>query len=103
MMTRIQLLLGKIAEECNEVAQRALKAQQFGLDEVQDGQVFPNSKRLTVEMRDLLSVCRMLEDEADDIGLELTFLTPATFNANRVKVEKFIKLSQKRGMVETDE
>lgn len=96
-MTRIQLLLGKIAEECNEVAQRALKAQQFGLDEVQDGQSLNNGDRLRGELCDLAAVCAMVESEA---RVNLSQHSGASLGAKMVKVEKFLQLSQSLGMVE---
>ncbi len=52
-MTRLQFLLGKLAEECNETAQRSLKAQQFGLTEVQPGQELNNEERLRLEVWDI--------------------------------------------------
>ena len=52
-MTPDQYHLCKIAEECTEVAQRALKAQQFGLGEKQEGQSLNNLERLVYEFHDL--------------------------------------------------
>jgi len=52
-MTPDQYHLCKIAEECAEVAQRALKAQQFGLGEKQPGQSLNNLERLVCEFHDL--------------------------------------------------
>jgi len=52
-MNAEQYHLCRIAEECTEVAQRALKAQQFGLDEVQSGQELNNMARLVDEFHDL--------------------------------------------------
>lgn len=54
MMNSDQYHLCKIAEECNEVAQRALKAMQFGLDEIQPGQDRDNLERLVEEFQDLM-------------------------------------------------
>jgi len=96
-MTRVQLLLAKVAEECAEVAQRALKAQQFGLDEVQPSQFFSNRTRLMDELTDLHSVLLMLED-AD--GFNFTRHFDDKTDAKKAKVEKFILLSQSLGMVE---
>lgn len=60
MTTFQQLLLIKVAEECNEVAQRALKAVQFGLDQKQRGKP-PNRERLRREISDLQTVIHMLD------------------------------------------
>lgn len=54
MMNSDQYHLCKIAEECSEVAQRALKAMQFGLDEIQPGQDQDNLERLVEEFQDLM-------------------------------------------------
>lgn len=63
MMTRIQYLLSKLAEEANEVAQIALKTQQFGANEVQPGQQYTNKQRTHLELDDLLAIINMLNEE----------------------------------------
>ena len=45
-MTREEHLLTIVAEECNEVAQRATKALRFSLEEIEPGQEFSNRERL---------------------------------------------------------
>jgi len=62
-MTRLQLLLTKLAEECNEVAQMALKTQQFGLEERRPGQELTNLHRLHQELDDALAIVKMLNEE----------------------------------------
>jgi hypothetical protein len=64
-MNADQYHLGKIAEEAVEVAQRALKAQQFGLGEVQPNQDFDNFERLFDEFHDLFTT---FQNFADIIG-----------------------------------
>ena len=54
-MNSDQYHLCKIAEECVEVAQLALKAQQFGLGKVQPGQEKDNLERLFDEFHDLFT------------------------------------------------
>lgn len=44
-MTRLQLLLSKLAEEGAEVAQIALKTAQFGIEETCPSQPFTNAER----------------------------------------------------------
>ena len=63
-MDNTQFLLVKLAEEAQEVAQRALKAAQFGMSEVQKGQPLSNAERLSGEINDLLAAIRMLNSEA---------------------------------------
>lgn len=93
-MTFEQLLCGKIAEEACEVAQRALKAQQFGLDEVQEGQDEDNALRLKKEITDLLVVIDMLERRSDVALLKVTL---SDYEAKRLKVLKFADLSRELG------
>ncbi len=57
-MNLTQYLLGKLAEEAAEVAQMALKCQQFGLTDNYQGET--NSDRLTGEIRDFLVILRLL-------------------------------------------
>lgn len=60
-MTEADHLLLKLMEECNEVAQRASKAIQFGMDEVEPEKAEDNRTRLIGEFIDLLAVWEMLE------------------------------------------
>lgn len=53
MMSAQQYILMKIAEEASEVAQRALKAQQFGVDQTEPGRDRDNAERLCDELTDL--------------------------------------------------
>ncbi len=72
-MTNEQYLLGKLAEEAAELAQIAIKAQQFGLDEVFGGQgdnPLSNVQRIAAEYNDVMGVVKMLiaEEGADIIA-----------------------------------
>ena len=62
-MNRLQLLLGKLAEEGAEVAQIAMKTQQFGLDEICPDQPFTNAERTHQELNDLFAIVDMLNKE----------------------------------------
>ena len=66
-MDREQYLLGKLAEEAAELAQIAMKAQQFGLNEVYtgDGNTLTNGERIHLELWDLFGIIQMLNDECD--------------------------------------
>lgn len=100
MMTRTQLLLGKLAEESSEIAQIALKAQQFGLDDVWE-KVAPLTvrDRLHGEVNDLLGILGMLNDEGD-----LRFVADPIAALEKVeKVNRFAALSVKLGMVEAND
>ena len=64
-MNREEYALTLIAEECNEVAQRATKSLRFGLDETQEGQEYTNRERILQEFWDLTTVMRMLYPDVD--------------------------------------
>ena len=60
-MNRSEYLLACLAEECVEVAHRSIKAQRFGMDEVQPGQSLNNRERILHELNDLWAVVEMLD------------------------------------------
>ncbi len=94
-MSNAQFLLGKLAEEAAEVAQIALKAQQFGLDEVKPGQSYTNAERIQQELNDLIAVVGMLEGEG------FTFEQQEDQLYSKVdRVIQYREYSVKLGMVE---
>lgn len=95
MMDLEQFLLIKIAEECDEISQRALKAAQFGLDEVQNGQGLSNAERLIGELNDLAGVLSLMKQE--DI---LCFKASSDAVAQKVeKLRKYLALPASLGRV----
>ena len=92
-MTREEHLLVILAEECNEVAQRASKALRFGLkdpDGSEPGQPYTNKDRLILEINDLLDVIEMVFGEQDIVSQMLK-------DDKKKKVEKYLELSRKLG------
>lgn len=87
-MNRQEHLLSILAEECNEVAQRAIKALRFGIAEIQENQDYANSERIRIEFSDLCAVYEM-------IGLN----PPSRFliEEKKNKVESFLKYSKECG------
>jgi len=96
MMTRLQYLLGKLAEEAGEAAQMALKCQQFGMDEVQPGREESNKERLHAEMNDFNGLIMMLNHE---FNLDYTPSVPA-MQRKRDKVNRYYDLSAAMGLTE---
>lgn len=93
-MDRNEHLLVCLAEECDEVGQRVMKALRFGLDEVQKGQEFNNSERIVDELEDLVAV-GMLCREA---GLICNFLpTVGRIEAKRAKIERYMQIGISTG------
>lgn len=104
MMTLVQYLLIKIAEEAAEVAQIALKAAHFGLTEIQPGRAETNAERVYGELNDLLAMVHKLGEVSNgefwfDIG------TPdhMAIAAKLEKVGQFLAYSQSLGLVEANE
>lgn len=96
MMTRCQYLLGKIAEEAVEVAQRALKAQQFGLEEVQKGHGETNEERLFHEVWDLMVTLTLL-------GSHIPLMPDGYISLRRrERMREYLRLSQQLGQVSGD-
>ena len=95
MMSNLQYLLTKLAEECEEVGQMAHKTQQFGLDERYKDRP-TNRERLHAELNDLLAQIQMLNDEEG-----LGFLPDQdAINAKIAKVKFYRDYSRSIGMVE---
>ena len=88
-MNSDQYHLNKIAEEAVEVAQRALKAQQFGLGEVQPGQDFDNLERLMDEFHDLFTT---FQNFADLVGRD-PIPDEIKKSIRLKKMDKFLQLS----------
>lgn len=61
MLNRKQYLLTKLAEEANEVAQIALRSQQFQLESIYG--LYSNKQRCHLELNNLFAVIQMLNTE----------------------------------------
>lgn len=110
-MTLRQFWLTKLAEECQEVAQRALKQMQFGAEQIQKGNevkdgVAPpdkeagltNRERLDLEINDFLAVVDVLQD-MDEVSIETAEHVNAHIDAKQERIQKYLKFSQELGMV----
>lgn len=97
MMNRTQWFLAKLAEEAAEVSQRAMKAQQFGMEEVQPEQHLNNLERLILEAHDFIATYQLMLSEVD-AGIE-GMPGPGKVEQRRQKMEKFLRLSQSLNQV----
>lgn len=93
-MNRPEHLLACLAEECDEVGQRAMKALRFGLSEVQAGQNLSNAGRIAEELRDLMSVVQILETENI---LGFCWPTADEVEAKRAKIERYMEIARREG------
>ena len=96
-MNQIEYLLTCLAEECTEVAQRATKAQRFGVNEVQPDQDLNNAERIMVETQEFRAILRMLEAH----GVLDTREDEAAITAKIEKVEKFMGYSIQEGTLDS--
>lgn len=96
-MNREQYLLTKLAEECNEIAQDALKTQQFGFHSYNPDTGINNTQYLTNELNDLFAILEMLEES----GYFMFMPCPNAISEKKEKVEKYLKLSQNLGKVDS--
>ena len=95
-MSREEHFLICLAEECDEVGQRVMKALRFGLDEVQEGQSLSNKQRISEELFDLVAVATI----CDRMGL-LAGVEPNERAIQRKleKIEKFMAISREQGVM----
>ena len=94
-MNRLEHLLTIAGEEGSEVAQRASKANRFGLKEVEPGQKKDNVERLLGEFFDLVAMIDMLEDEGHlKVDLEVM---GKHIEKKKAQVEKFLLYSKEQG------
>lgn len=92
-----QYLLCKLAEEASEIAQIALKTQQFGLLEKHPDLQYNNQERCHQELNDLLAIITMLNDRCE-------FNFQSDFKAQREKIERvwqYAEYSEDLGMIST--
>lgn len=94
-MDKLQYLLIKLSEECDELGQRASKALIFGLDEVQAEQKFTNAQRIVYEYNDILAVMEMLLEEK---GID-KIIDREAIEKKKNKIKKWMLYSRERGIL----
>lgn len=97
-MDHLQYYLTKLAEECSEVAQIALKTQQFGPTEIMPGQPLTNFERCHAELDDLMAIVEELNDK---YGFAYK-PNRGKIEAKKTKVKKYLGLSIDLGKVLTE-
>ena len=93
-MNKNEHLLTTLAEECNEVAQRATKALRFSLTEIQPGQPYTNAERIMHEYADLEG---MMEKLVGYGVLEYPADYEDRIEAKKLKFEKMLEISRRQG------
>lgn len=98
-MNTQQFYLTKLAEECTEVAQMALKTQQFGMDEVRRDQSLTNRQRLHAELNDLFAILEVLNSD-HDLRWAVDW---EALEAKKEKVQRYLNYSRALGLVEQEQ
>lgn len=96
MMTENEHLLLCLAEECDEVGQRIMKALRFGLEEVQEGQSLNNKQRISEELFDLVAVATLCDRAGLLAGVEPN---EKAIQRKRDKIAKFMAISRDQGVL----
>ena len=97
-MTRQQMLLVQLMEECNEVAQRCSKAIRFGLHEKQIEDEENNAERIIYELQDLVAVANMI-NTGDGVETLYTALDEDMFHLKEEKVNRYLDYSERLGIL----
>jgi len=90
-VNRSEHLLTCLAEECDEVGQRVMKALRFGLSEVQVGQPLNNAQRIAGEYADLVAVYEICVSEGLLPAPEIEVAEKAA------KIGRYMEISRKTG------
>lgn len=115
-MNRNQFILMKLAEECAEVAQRAIKSMQFGAEEVQKNSpsenkaaetFLTNKSRLSDELTDLFIMASLATEAGEvDVAASIVFDDVEKIQ-NRMKekigkLNKYLAYSRELGVIGGD-
>lgn len=92
-MTRTEILLTVLGEECVETAQRVSKAIRFTPEEIQPGQELTNAERIVYEFNDILACMEILEAE----GILKGVIDRDSVDKKKAKIEKYLNYSAELG------
>ena len=95
MMSKQQLLLLKLMEECNEVSKVCSKAIQFGLGDIAPDKIYTNAEKLNQELNDIQASIDML----NIVGFSFKE-DKESQQSKKLKVIRYSKYSQSLGLVE---
>jgi NTP pyrophosphatase (non-canonical NTP hydrolase) len=104
MLSRQELLLVAVMEECSEVAKRASKSLRFGIHENpinrKDGK--NNLVLIAEELIDLLTIMKLLDEElGGELDREIMKQeAEGAVDKKKAKFQQFVEYSQMKGCVE---
>ena len=94
-MTKTELLLTILAEECAETAHRASKAIRFTPEEIQDGQNLTNAERIKYEFNDIVAVMEILQEQEFFTSIVDRF----AIERKKDKLRQYMEYSESLGVV----
>lgn len=101
-MTRVELLLTILGEECVETAQRCSKAIRFTPEEVEPNQTatqLSNAQRIVYEFNDIVAVMEILQSE----GILPKVMDRTAIELKKLKVEKWLRYSEQQGVLRIEQ
>lgn len=93
-MTKKELLLTLVSEECAEISQRCSKAIRFGMDEIQKDQLLNNSERILGEFNDLVASMEVLFEKNF-----LSLISKDLLDKKLIKLKKYLQYSTDLGII----
>lgn len=84
-MDRLEYLLGKLSQECSELAQAASKAQEFGLDSYHPDTGKTNIEAIREEYNDIFAVVRLLSNEFEPINIDINRVIAKENRVNNIQ------------------
>lgn len=100
-MTRQQILLTQLMEECSEVSYNCSKAIRFGLEDKKNENADTNVEMIINELQDLLAVANMIQTGVGNETL-YTSLDEDMFYLKEEKVEKYLDYSKSLGIMNVE-
>lgn len=95
-MNKEQMLLLKVAEECNEIAQVCSKAIRFGLYNNRPGEDLTNISRIIEEFKDLKAAIFRLECETEE---NINTINTTELQDRVLKIDKYLQVSRDLGIL----
>jgi len=97
MMNLKEYMLICMAEECDEVGQRCMKALRFSTTEIEPGHTMTNAERIIGELHDLIAVATLLA--RDGVLPDEIMPSEAIIQAKAARIEKFMAISRDQGII----
>lgn len=93
MLTKTDMLLCILNEECAELAKETMKAMRFGLDDVEPGVGKTNRAKIRQEAHDVIAVLQCLRDEIGEYD-------PRLIEEKKNKLRRMFEYSRQKGRMD---